>query len=514
MINVLEKPAVNGASGCTSSMLQNVSRQGATVLVSRGALLVLGLACNILLSRTLGPDGLGRFQLGFVLVQVVTSFCILGLDKALMRYFPLLEAKGSGGRRMLLVQGTGVVVAISVIFSVALVLLAPALARSYFHSREMSGVVRMFCLYLPFFALVRFLGGAVAAVKRVDFGSKVTNILTPALFLIGLAAVAFTHIGVYGAIVARSISMIVATVVLASFLLRRIPNDEGRPPTPGNFKGYFSLSVPLFFVGLGYLLLGQMDIIMLGHFVDEREVGIYSVAVRISAFVLLGLEIILPIVGPFWAQFAETQDTFSAGTLFSTVTKWISYAGLTIFVFIFVFRIELLRVFGRGFEPGATVVLILCLGQLANAVSGPTGQLLSMSGKQRLEVINTVATVGVNFVLNLLLIPRLGITGAAIATGLSIASINVIKLLQVYFVFGLQPYSASYLKGLVAVSGAGLVCYAVRLMLLHTATGAYGILLVAGLVFVITAAVAFWLVGLEEEDKVALLAFRRRRPGS
>jgi O-antigen/teichoic acid export membrane protein len=508
VINTVEEAVAPAATG---SILQNVSRQGVSVLVSRGGLLVLGLASNILLSRILGPTGLGRYQLGYVLVQLVASFCILGLDKSLMRYFPLLETKGIGGRRLLFIQGTGVVVAISAAFSAALLLLAPVLARSYFHSPDMNGVVRMFCLCLPFFALARFLAGATSAIKRADFGSQITNILTPALFLAALVVVAVTQTGVYGAIVGRSVSMLVAAVALLWFLLWHLPKEGDSPGEAGYFKGYLRLSLPLFFVGLGYLLLGQMDTIMLGHFVGERDVGVYSVAVRISAFVLLGLEIILPIVGPFWAQFAETSDLSSTRALFGTVTKWIAQAGLIIFAFIVVFRLELLRVFGKGFEPGATVVWILCLGQLANAVTGPTGQLLSMTGRQRLEVMNTVGMVGVNFFLNLFLIPRFGINGAAIATGLSIASINLIKAMQVYFLYGLQPYTAKYLKGGVAVASASLTCYLARVLLSQHGSGPYVILLLGGGTFVLIAAVIFWALGLDEDDRVALLALRKRR---
>src|SRR4030095_52996 len=139
---------------------------------------------------------------------------------------------------------------------------------------------------------------------------------------------------------------------------------------------------------------------MLGPFVNATEVGIYSVAVRISVFVIIGLDILLPIVGPFWTHLAETHDTYTRAELFSTVTKWTSYSGLFLFALIVVFRVELLRVFGKGFEAGAAIVLVLSLGQLVNAVSGPAGQLLSMSGRQKLEVVNTISMVAVNFFLN------------------------------------------------------------------------------------------------------------------
>ena len=212
----------------------------------------------------------------------------------------------------------------------------------------MKGVVWMFCLYLPFFALSRFFTGAVAAIKRVDFGSQITNILTPAAFL---SALVIVGCDTYGRLRCdcRPLSIDVRRhrcFDLVSFASS--PDRHQEAGEAGHFKGYFALSLPLFFVGLGYLLMGQMDTIMLGYFVDTKEVGIYSVAVRISAFVLLGLEIVLPIVGPFWAQFSESNDLLSTKVLFGTVTKWISQAGLIIFAFIIVFRVELLRVFGKG----------------------------------------------------------------------------------------------------------------------------------------------------------------------
>ena len=117
----------------------------------------------------------------------------------------------------------------------------------------------------------------------------------------------------------------------------------------------------------------------------------------------------------------------------------------------------------------------------------------------------------INFFLNLFLIPRLGINGAAIATGFSIASINLIKVFQVYFLFGLQPYTIKYLKGVVAVASASLGCYVMRVWLFHHGFGPYTVLLLAGSIFAVIAALALWALGLDEEDKLALTALRRRK---
>jgi O-antigen/teichoic acid export membrane protein len=102
------------------SVLSKVSRQAVVVLLSRGAALFLALASTILLSRFLGTAGLGQFRLGSVVVQLLTTFCLFGLDAGLVRYLPVLETQGGNGSRTLLARSSRVVIVISLALSVAL----------------------------------------------------------------------------------------------------------------------------------------------------------------------------------------------------------------------------------------------------------------------------------------------------------------------------------------------------------------------------------------------------------
>jgi O-antigen/teichoic acid export membrane protein len=501
---------VDAASNTVAPILGKVSRQGAVVFLTRGAALVLGITSTILLSRLLGPGGLGEFRLGSVLVQLVTAFCVLGLDKALLRYLPVLEACGEKGRG-LLVAGSSVVFIISLALSAVLLLTAPIIATSYFHSPAMTNVIRLFSLQVPVLALFRFLSGAVTAAKRFDFASKVTNILSPAVFVLLLALLALVWPNLKGAIVARIVAQLAASCFLAVFVVQYYSKlRQTAPATQGIFRNYLLLSMPLFVIGIGYQLLNQMDTIMLGHFVSPREVGIYSVAFKVSAFVLIGLEILLPIVAPLFAQFRATSDNQSMETLFTAVTKWLCYSSLVIFAGIAVFRVELLHVFGKGFTAGSSALLILAVGQLVNGATGPTGVLLTMTGKQRWELGNIVSMVAFNFVLNLLLIPKLGMMGAAIAAALSIATINALKIVQVYMLFGFRAYNLKYFKGVTAIGAAGLVGYLLRGWLFSAGCNPYLIMCVGGIGILITAAAGFWLLGLDQEDKVALVGLRMR----
>ena len=139
-------------------MLGNVSRQGAIVLVTRGAAVVLGIASTVLLGRFLGPTGYGKFRLGSVVVTLIAGLCLIGLDRALMRYLPILEARGEQkSSRALLIKSGSIVLVLSSLLSAALLVWAPFVARVFFRSTDMVDVLRAFSFQLPVLALFRFL---------------------------------------------------------------------------------------------------------------------------------------------------------------------------------------------------------------------------------------------------------------------------------------------------------------------------------------------------------------------
>lgn len=82
--------------------------------------------------------------------------------------------------------------------------------------------------------------------------------------------------------------------------------------------------------------------------------------------------------------------------------------------------------------------------------------MLVMSGRQYLKLIGDIILAISNFGMNLLLIPHWGMIGAAVATAISIGAIGLLRIIQVYIVLGVQPYSWSYLKVIGAGALAGI----------------------------------------------------------
>jgi O-antigen/teichoic acid export membrane protein len=114
-------------------------------------------------------------------------------------------------------------------------------------------------------------------------------------------------------------------------------------------------------------------------------------------------------------------------------------AALPVAVFLIVLGQPILSlVFGEAYGVGGTALGILCAGQLANAATGSLTLILNMTGHERDTVMGLGSAAIVNVILNLLLIPRFGIEGAAAATAISVAAWNALLLRKLHARLGIS----------------------------------------------------------------------------
>jgi O-antigen/teichoic acid export membrane protein len=150
----------------------------------------------------------------------------------------------------------------------------------------------------------------------------------------------------------------------------------------------------------------------------------------------------------------------------------------------------LMGVFGPHFVSGETALLILSLAMLVNMGTGAVRAALSMGGRSGWVLLDNLAALVINIVLNAVLIPNMGMTGAAIAWAASIVVGNMLPLAQVYRLWGLQPVSAGGIRVVVATGSYAIVCLVVRAF----AGASAGSLMVAVVVGLAVYACALWLI--------------------
>ncbi|MGH2542589.1 MAG: polysaccharide biosynthesis C-terminal domain-containing protein, partial [Ardenticatenaceae bacterium] len=154
------------------------------------------------------------------------------------------------------------------------------------------------------------------------------------------------------------------------------------------------------------------------------------------AFTLTAANMVL---APYIAQLYAAGDNTRLQHMVTRGAQVILLTALPVAgTFIFFGEPILASVFGDAYRAGAAALAILCLGQLVNAGAGSVGLILNMTGHERDTAVGVAAAAAANLILNLILIPRFGIEGAAVATAVSLATWNVLLCRRVYRRVGIR----------------------------------------------------------------------------
>jgi O-antigen/teichoic acid export membrane protein len=134
-----------------------------------------------------------------------------------------------------------------------------------------------------------------------------------------------------------------------------------------------------------------------------------------------------------------------------------------------------------------------------------------MSGHPKVNLIDSILTLILNVVLDLLLIPRLGIMGAAIGSSIAIGLVNILRTIQVYWILHIWAYDWRFLKPVAAAAVAGGATY----LLISRGLGSEWLTFGVGLaLFGVVYAGGILLLGLSESDMLVLRSLKARVRGN
>ena len=233
-----------------------------------------------------------------------------------------------------------------------------------------------------------------------------------------------------------------ALVVVISFIRRKAKMPKGDAKLGKlELKEVFAVSMPMMVTSSTYVIMSLLDVLVLGYFQDQSEVGIYGIAFKVSALITVPLFAINSMAAPKFAHFNGLNDKKNLIKVARQSAKLNLLASLPLFVGILIFGPWLLSLFGNEFKAGATVLGILAIGQFYNTACGSVLNLLNMAGKEKVNRNIILFTTILNLVLNIFLAKNYGAWGVAIATSISLFTWNTLGVLAVkkYYGFWMLP---------------------------------------------------------------------------
>ena len=196
----------------------------------------------------------------------------------------------------------------------------------------------------------------------------------------------------------------------------------GQAASPSYLYGsWFKSIMPLSLIAGVQVISSQTDIIMLGILRSDGEVGVYKVALAMSSIVVFFRSAVSSVVSPMFAKTHAAGDFEKLNALVKGSTRFVVITSLPVALVLTIFGQTILgKIFGADYKDGFYPLLIMCIGQLIYGGMGLVAELLNMTGNERDTLRGVSLSALLNVLLNLVLIPRYGAVGAAVASACSL----------------------------------------------------------------------------------------------
>ncbi len=412
----------------------------------------------IFISRIISQSEIGLFYLAMGVISIFAVFADLGMSSSLVRYVPFLSGRKEYEKLIIAIKTTfkfglsfGFILSIIVfIFSKPIALLI--------NRPEVEPILKILAAAI----FIRKLGGISANLlltrkKVIIFSAyQVVNVLIKIIavflliYLLGPTAATLSW--------SYLLAFILVVLILLYFVLKEYSKiskeaKHEKQITKNERNAFIKeyITFGLFSIGIFAIsvVMGSTDKILLSVFgVSNADIGIYALVFNlIAAFAFIPGSITSMLFPQVSEMFGKKRiSEMRSITIFSS--KLISIILIPVFAVLLLFPSNFIGlIYGNSYTSGWLILVILVLGAFVRHIVSPAGN--GLGAMRRLDIDFKVllgATI-VNIIIDVLLIPPLGVVGAAIGTAVSYVSIalSILYFSNKLFKFNLSKHTLSIL---------------------------------------------------------------------
>jgi O-antigen/teichoic acid export membrane protein len=386
-----------------------------------------GFLFTWLVSRWYGASGQGVFAIAFLFLSVGTMVAKMGIETSIVKW--IANASSSSTKKSIYYETIVLASLSSLIVSVGVFFFSDIISIWY-NKPTLSLAIRVSAFAIPFLTILDVSANYFKGDKKIGLFGLYFYTLKFIFPLISLIlAYIFSIVYKEIPIVSYAIGISICSILITIHLWVSFKKTKKEKTSKMGYKFVFLESYPMMISSAIVLIMGWSDVFILGFFVDEPKIGIYSVCVKVATVVAFVYNAIATIVTPKIAQFYAKRDYDLLQEMISKASKIMLLTGIPIFITLFIFSKQVLGFFGNDFSSGTPILRILLCAQLINVLTGPVGPLFQMTGLQKKLQSYIVASLIINISLSLLLIFPFKMNGVAIASAIGMVFWNISGLL-------------------------------------------------------------------------------------
>ena len=215
---------------------------------------------------------------------------------------------------------------------------------------------------------------------------------------------------------------------------------------PAYTKEILSYSFLIILGGSAALILLEIDKVMLNQFISIENVAYYGVSVYIATVIIVPSRAMHQITYPLTAELLNTNNAAGLDKLYKKTSLTLFIASGILFVLIILNLNDLYLMLPENYRNGFTIVFLIGLAKVMDSLLGNINSILYNSRYYKTVLVFGVCLAALTILLNYILIPKMGLEGAALASFVSIFIFNLVKLVFVKMKFGILPFTSATFK--------------------------------------------------------------------
>lgn len=431
-----------------------------------------------LITNHYGRAGAGLFFAATALFTLAANGARLGGESGLTYFVSRLRADDDhGALRPLVGMALRATAAVSTALAVVGLISAPWLARllaaDSANVRSLTTMIRILAMAVPAFALSQALFGASRGFGTMRPSVLNGQVVRPVVQLLLVVAAIATTTEIWPLAGAWSLAAVITAISTAWWLRRRLLTIS-TPDSSVRRNSYWRFAAPRALTDLLSSALERVDLLLVAYFLGEAQAGLYGVSNRLIVAGQLMMFATAQSMAPHLSAHFMQGRLSEARRVLHTISAWSVTLLWPVFLLLIFGADTILRLFGTEFAEGAPLVVILAGAMLIIVGLGVGDTLLLMTGQSMASLVNHAVGLVIMVALAAVLLPQIGVVGAAWSWAISRI---VIRALAVFRVWRTQQVHGLGRPVLVA-GGIALAAYGPSGLLSHSGVES-GILAIA-----------------------------------
>ena len=398
--------------------------------LTKGITFVLFYLFNIYLARILGVERFGKWSFFFsslTIFQVLSYFGLNGSSRKFIAQFNYTDKISP-----ILSSAAQLRLATSLLFSLFLVLFSGNIA-GIFSGKISQALVLASVPFLFFFGVVEFLKHVFMGLQRIKF-NFIINILEYGLklfFLVG-GVYWYKNLEIQKILDIHVCALVITSIAGFVIIMRKYLVWKDIWIFRKQFvRNIIKYSYPLFFISIGFVVITEINNVMLGFYHPDAEVGVYAVAGQIvNKLPQIGLAVVMGSM-PVFAKLNKMNKDDLEKLLYKLLKVNGLIYGMIITV-IFLFADEFIPfIFGEEYIDSVIPLKLLTPFLAVFAFNTILNAFLDYQGLAGKRACYLLMSAGLNIILNFVLIPRYGAEGAAVSNSISYIPYLILSWLEV-----------------------------------------------------------------------------------